>query len=240
MTRTEALVRLQQVDLELIRGERALAALPQGGRIREIRAAAKKLAAELNKVVGERKDVEMELEENRAQHEKMAGLVDQVQADAADGPQDFRAARDLEQQLTHLAKRMEKLDFERGELEARLARLREAEQGARDVAGRLSEEGRAQAEAYRKAGGQIAEEAERLRAERDELVASLPAELVDRYEAARRRFGGIAVETLSGNRPSVCRVTLQPSDFSDIRHSGDEICECPYCHRILVTSTMFE
>ena len=38
-----------------------------------------------------------------------------------------------------------------------------------------------------------------------------------------------------GNVPSVCRVKLQPSLFHDLAH-GDEITECPYCHRILITS----
>lgn len=240
MTRTEALVRLQEVDLELLRRDRALAALPQRAKIREIRAAAKKLASELTKVVGARKDAEMELAENGEQHDKMAGLVDQVQADAAEGPQDFRAARDLEQQLTHLAKRLEKLEFERREIEARLTKLRATEDNARSVAERLSREGHAQAEAYARDSSGITAEVERLKAERERLVASLDDALVARYEAARERFGGLAVETLTGNRPSVCRVTLQPSAFADIRRSGDEICECPYCHRILVTSTMFE
>ena len=44
-----------------------------------------------------------------------------------------------------------------------------------------------------------------------------------------------AVERLAGNVPSVCRVKLQPSSFHDLAH-GDEITECPYCHRILITS----
>ena len=109
MTRTEALVRLQQVDLELIRRKRALEALPQGNKIKEIRAAAKKLASELTKIVGIRKDIEMDLAENSEQHDKMAHLVDKVQQDALEGPQDYKAVRELEQQLNHLDKRLENL-----------------------------------------------------------------------------------------------------------------------------------
>ena len=71
--------------------------------------------------------------------------------------------------------------------------------------------------------------------ERDELAARLPSGLLERYEAARRRFKGLAVERLRGNVPSVCRVSLQPSQFHDLAQ-GDEITECPYCHRILITS----
>ena len=240
MTRTEALVRLQQVDLELIRRKRALEALPQGNKIKEIRAAAKKLASELTKIVGIRKDIEMDLAETSEQHNKMAHLVDKVQQDALEGPQDYKAVRELEQQLTHLAKRLEKLEFERNELESKLAKIQTSEKKAREVAERLSQEGHAQATSYQEQSAQITAEIEKLSAEREMLVSELPQELLDTYAKACKRFDGLAVETLTGNRPSICRVTLQPSDFADIRRSNDDICECPYCHRILVTSTAFE
>ena len=47
---------------------------------------------------------------------------------------------------------------------------------------------------------------------------------------------GIAVEPLVGNRPSVCRVALQPSSYTDIRRSNAEVTTCPYCKRMLVIS----
>ena len=74
---------------------------------------------------------------------------------------------------------------------------------------------------------------------REELAVQISAETLERYEAARKRFKGLAVEHLVGNVPSVCRVKLQPSSFYDLQHST-EIAECPYCHRMLITSTTFE
>ena len=65
MTHSEALLRLQQVDLELLRRDRALEALPQTQKIKQIKAAAKKLVSELNKVIGARKDAETDLADNR-------------------------------------------------------------------------------------------------------------------------------------------------------------------------------
>ena len=67
-------------------------------------------------------------------------------------------------------------------------------------------------------------------------MSGISPELLDRYEKARKRFGGVAVETLVGNKPSACRVTLQPSSFADIRRSASEVTTCPYCKRILVVS----
>ena len=135
---------------------------------------------------------------------------------------------------------MEKLDFDKAEIERRLAKLRDSEDKARGVGARLQQEGKAQAEAYERDSASIKAEKDELTRERRSLLADLPTDLVDRYEVARKRFGGIAVESLHGNKPSVCRVALQPSDFSDLRASGADICECPYCHRILITSEVFE
>ena len=65
-------------------------------------------------------------------------------------------------------------------------------------------------------------------------IETLDEDTLARYDAAAKRFGGLAVEKLEGNVPSVCRVKLQPSLFSDLKHAGS-IAECPYCHRLLVT-----
>ena len=75
--------------------------------------------------------------------------------------------------------------------------------------------------------------------ERERVATQLEAGLLERYESARKRFKGLAVERLRGNVPSVCRVKLQPSQFHDLAH-GEEITECPYCHRILITSEEVE
>ena len=112
-----------------------------------------------------------------------------------------------------------------------------AEKNARALADRLEKEEAAQVASFKEAMEQITSRVKSLAAERERIVASLPATLVASYEAARKRFGGVAVETLEGNRPSACRVALQPSSFTDIRRSGADVTTCPYCKRILVVAT---
>ena len=69
--------------------------------------------------------------------------------------------------------------------------------------------------------------------ERKELLGALDERTQESYERTMRRFGGLAVEVLSGNMPSTCRVRLQPSQLAAALKQGP-ITECPYCHRILV------
>ena len=219
MSEASALLRLQEIDLELMRTKKTAEALPQRQKVAAARAAAKKVAGELTKIVGQRKDLEIELNE------------------LEDSKKFFRSAQELDFTLSTLAKKIEKCDYDTEHLLPRLETAERAEKNARALADRLEKEEAAQVASFKEAMEQITSRVKSLAAERERIVASLPATLVASYEAARKRFGGVAVETLDGNRPSACRVALQPSSFTDIRRSGAEVTTCPYCKRILVVAT---
>ena len=76
----EALLRLQQIDLELMRDSRRLKAMPQQKRIQAADAAKRKVAGELTKIVGQRKDAELELQDAEAEHEHLMQKTDEVKA----------------------------------------------------------------------------------------------------------------------------------------------------------------
>ena len=239
MKETEALLRVQEIDLALMRHRRTLSAMPQTKKIKTIRAARKKLASELTRVVGQRKDALMDLEENERKHERLEEIVLETQ-DRFEGENlGYREISDLESQLTSLAKRIEKYEFKHGELKARLDKVQAAEADLRDMDARLVQEADAQTQSLRQETASIQLEARQLTAEREEVVQSISSNVMGRYEAACKRFGGLAVERLVGNRPSVCNVTIPPSSFGDVKR-GPSITECPYCHRMLVTEGMYE
>lgn len=235
MSEASALLRLQEIDLELMRTKKTAEALPQRQKVAAARAAAKKVAGELTKIVGQRKDLEIELNELEDSKKFFSGKVTEIQEGTYN--QDFRSAQELDFTLSTLAKKIEKCDYDTEHLLPRLETAERAEKNARALADRLEKEEAAQVASFKEAMEQITSRAKSLAAERERIVASLPATLVASYEAARKRFGGVAVETLEGNRPSACRVALQPSSFTDIRRSGAEVTTCPYCKRILVVAT---
>lgn len=234
MKETEALVRLQEIDLELIQASRKLRAMPQARRIEASRLARKKLAGQLSQIVGQRKDCEMEVADVEAHHARLEGTAEDVRRRCASGEASYRDARDLETQLSALAKGMEKLEYQHGQLVERLDKLRRAESNARALDERLVGESQALADSLREDTADIRARADALRQERAHCLRNISPEVAEHYERASRHFGGLAVETLRGNLPSVCHVRLQPAVFSDIRR-GPAITECPYCHRMLVT-----
>ena len=234
MSEASELLRLQEIDLELMRTKKTAEALPQRQKVAAARAAAKKVAGELTKIVGQRKDLEIELADLDDSKRFFSEKVTEIQ----DGTynQDFRSAQDMEYNLATLAKKIEKCDYDTEHLLPRLETVERAEKNARALAEKLEREEAAQVASFKQAMDKITEQVKALAFERERIVADLPASIVTSYEAARKRFGGVAVETLGGNRPSACRVALQPSSFTDIRRSGAEVTTCPYCKRILVVT----
>ena len=239
MSEATALLTVQDLDVQLLRLAATLAKMPQQARLKTIALAHKKVTSELTGIVGQRKDAEIEIadtEESLAHYREKAA---EVQAEADARAHTHREVKDIEFQLTSLAKRIEKCEFGLGPLHDKLDRLTRAEKNAEATLAKIDEE-RAATEASLNADSKdLKAQIVKLSRERVQAASELSAEHLAAYEAARKRFKGLAVEQLRGNMPSVCCVKLQPSQFSDLAR-GPEVTECPYCHRMLVTSGALE
>jgi predicted nucleic acid-binding Zn-ribbon protein len=208
--------------------------MPQQKKLEAIKAAERNITSKLTAIVGQRKDAEMELEENEAGQKKTRDRVSEVQSEAQERATDYRGIRDLEAHLTALAKQLEKIEFKHTELEANLEKLMKAEQNARDLDARLDAERAAQQESFDRSSANIMASVRQLAVERKAVVADISDEVAQAYAKAAKRFGGLAVERLRGNMPTTCRVKLQQGIFGELMR-GPIITECPYCHRMLVT-----
>ena len=227
MSESQALLRLQEIDLQLMRDSHALRQMPQQKRLVALAQAKKKLKSESQKIVGQRKDAQMELDDNEERHIRLLQIMDEVREKAQESG--YREVGDIESQLTSLAKKVEKLEFAHSELQASLGKLEKAEANARALAERLDREG-----SYKRDSADIMARVRELARERKAVLAQLSPQTAQTYDEKSKRFGGLAVERLQGNVPSVCRVKLQPSQYGDLRSAGEPIAECPYCHRMLV------
>ncbi len=232
MSESQALLRLQEIDLQLMRDSHALRQMPQQKRLAALAQAKKKLKSELQKIVGQRKDAQMELDDNEERHIRLLQIMDEVREKAQESG--YREVGDIESQLTSLAKKVEKLEFAHGELQASLGKLEKAEANARALGYRLDSEGEELEASYKRDSADIMARVRELARERKAVLAQLSPQTARTYDEKSKRFGGLAVERLQGNVPSVCRVKLQPSQYGDLRRAGEPIAECPYCHRMLV------
>lgn len=232
MSESQALLRLQEIDLQLMRDSHALRQMPQQKRLAALAQAKKKLKSESQKIVGQRKDAQMELDDSEERHIRLLQIMDEVREKAQESG--YREVGDIESQLTSLAKKVEKLEFAHSELQASLGKLEKAEANARALAERLDREGEELEASYKRDSADIMARVRELARERKAVLAQLSPQTAQTYDEKSKRFGGLAVERLQGNVPSVCRVKLQPSQYGDLRSAGEPIAECPYCHRMLV------
>lgn len=238
MSDATSLLRLQEIDIALLRIENQLKKMPEQERLAKVAEAKKRISSQLSRVVGERKDVEMEIEELEERHAMLTGKVEEVKSTADERVRNYRQVNDLEAQLTSLAKKIEKCEFELGPLMERLETLKASEAHGMELSAALDDQEVALKQQFRDSTVQMREEAQALLAERTEILGQLDADLIASYNTARKRFSGLGVERLKGNVPSICRVKLQPGQFQQLMR-GPDITECPYCHRILITEEAF-
>lgn len=235
MSESSALLKLQEIDLALLKDAATLAGMPQQARLKNIAAARKKVESQLTKIVGQRKDAQIELGDLKDALDHYREVREQVQADALEGTKTHREVRDLELSLTHLAKQIEKTEFELPVRQEALDKLLLAEKNANLMLERLDAEREATEKSFDEETSEVKGRIVSLNAERERQAAQVGEQMMATYEAARKRFRGLAVETLVGNVPTICRVKLQPSQFHDLAH-GPEVTECPYCRRILIVT----
>lgn len=231
MSEAKALLRLQELDIEYSKLKNKAENLPQKEKANTLRSNAKKVASELTKIVGEKKDIEMDLSELEVHKKYVEDKVTEVQATNC---ANHRESIELERSLSTLAKKLEKIDFETNQLLERLEKVETAEKNAREVAKRLAVEEQNVISSYKSDLAAIAKQVENVTKERTETIAQISQENLNLYVAARKRFGAIAVETIIGNKPSFCHVALQKRSYAEIRRAKSDITTCPYCKRILV------
>lgn len=232
MSTGTTLLELQDADLALMRDRETLEQMPEVKELARKRKLYLKLKSEATQLYARKKDVQTDLSD--LDEAELAAEQDIHDVQRSTDKSDYRSVQELEVQLSLIAKRQDKIAFARKEREGELADIEakaaklaayihEFEQTVKDE----TREAREHAAAIKKG----VEETERTRAR---LIASLDPEVLERYDAASKRFRGLAVERLEGDVPSICRTALQPAALGDLRRTG-EVGECPYCHRILVS-----
>lgn len=234
MSTGSILLKLQQIDLALERDRAQLSSMPEIAELAKKRRAYQKLKADATKLFAQRKDLETylaELDQDESDcHEDIA--IAQRKADTSD----YREVQQLEVELSALAKKLEKIAFDRAGYEKQLSELSTKQTYLEGYIAKFEASIVADTKTAREKAADIQARIDGQTQMRTSLVSRLSDDIVQRYESALKRFRGLAVERLDGTVPSVCRTSLQESSMSELsRRNG--LCECPYCHRILVLDT---
>ncbi len=71
------------------------------------------------------------------------------------------------------------------------------------------------------------------RSEEQQILAALPADVVDRYRLIRSRRGGVAVVEARDEACTACYMRIPPQTYIEVMRKT-RIIQCPNCHRILI------
>ena len=230
MDRSRLLYRLQTIDLEIDDAKRRLeeveAGLRESGELRQARRALQKAEDELTRWRTTLRDLELE---TRSLTAKITSVEERLYSGRVANPKELA---NLQDEVSYLKRR--RSDLEDRQLEAMV----EVEEHEAKVDRKKASLAQIEAE--------WAQTQERLTAERNELEERLAhlekervkaegmigAEDLALYGELCGRKGGQAVALLKGEVCQACRVTLPTSRAQQAR-SGDSLCFCSSCRRIL-------
>lgn len=213
------------------------ASLPERAAVAAVRDDVARARTELDQVAARARELERSQrryeDEITIVEDKAAAADRQLYSGSVTAPSELQALQD---QVTALRRRVSGLEDEL------LVVLEELEPVAADVerlqAVSESAEGRLAAIAGELATAEAAvdEELAQLRAERAALVASVPDDLLARYERIRARAGGVGIAVLDEHRRCTgCHLALPNREVDELRRSpADAVLTHDECGRILV------
>ena len=225
-----ALYQLQQIDLELERlvaEQQAVVKSLQGkAKLQELRIEHDSAQQQLQSGLQAQKEAEWALEElNR----RLDAQEQRLYSGAVSNPKELNA---LQQEVQYLR-------TQRSRQEDTALEMMEAAELLQETADRKAEAIRQAEEAWTRESAtmqvrrdQLGVRRQELQARRVQLLTSIDAGFISRYEAMRRMKQGRAISKVEQNSCQWCRVILTPSELQRVRVSS-QLQTCTNCGRIL-------
>jgi len=225
------LIELQRADVRLHELREELAAFPKRlaeleGRVAGARAEWTRAKDALTASLKDRKKYELDVEQWKERVRKYKDQVYEVKTNEA-----YKALQheiqtgeaEIAQAEDRLLERMVAGEEYERQVKAAEAACKEVEAAAQVERARIQAE---QQETRR--------QAESLEAERQQLLAAIPEDLLDLYQRIARKHGGVALAEVRDETCTMCRVRVRPHMYQELRREeSQEIFHCESCTRIL-------
>lgn len=227
------LLRMQQIDLDLLKAKKKLEELPQRATI--LAARQKKRAIEQKRdQVGElRAKAEAKASKLEGEDADLAEKQRRVQ-EAIDGSRgDYRNVEAHTKELNGFAKRRNTLEEELTKLGEELAKIQGVQDQVSRALAEIEKQEKAAIASFQQEGGALQADIGRMTANRETLSAELSDELRDAYDRTAARTGGVAVGLLTEGRCGVCRTVIDGDRLIDLKAEAP-LGTCPHCKRLLV------
>ena len=228
--RAAALYQLQQLDLELERvaaEQQVVAKSLQGNaRLQELRIERNRAQEQLRSRLQAQKEAEWALEELTR---RLVAQEQRLYSGMVSNPKELNA---LQQEIQHLR-------TQQGRQEDTFLEVMEVAEALQEETRRKAETIQQMEEAWTQESAtilgrrdQLEVRKQELQARRTQMLTSIDAGFISRYEAMRRAKQGRAISKVEQNSCQWCRVILTPSELQRVRISS-QLQTCTNCGRIL-------
>ena len=236
MSDAKTLLNLTAVDLMLMRIKKQLDELPERAQLLQLRTKRAEVDAKAQQIEHMRKECEQDIRKMQDEEKMLKAKVVEVQQQI-DTTNNYKEVAAFTKEIEGFAKRLEKIEFETLKLLERSDKITGVEEQVVAALTRLAKQDSDLHESYQSQVGALKKEELKAQQTREQLIGSLPGDLVKRYEKAREAKGGFGAAHVEGSHCSGCRVEFTEGQIAKLlsgQESGNAIGECPYCHRLLV------
>jgi predicted nucleic acid-binding Zn-ribbon protein len=232
MSDAKNLVELAAADHALLRFKKQLDELPQRAKLLELRTKRAEVDAKAEQVTRMRRECDKALKLMQDEEAMLKDKTAQAQAQV-DKTSNYKEAAAFTREIEGFIKRAEKIEFDMiGQLE-RSDKIAQVEKQVNTAVAKLAKQDEELLSSYQEQAATLKKKMTLTQQTREKMEKELPANLVQRYEKALEAKGGVGAAHIEGTHCSACRVELTEGQLAKLR-SGEEIGECPYCHRLLV------
>ena len=225
-----ALYRLQQLDLELERlvaeQQAVMKSLQGNAKLQELRVEHDRAQQQLRSSLQAQKEAEWALEELTR---RLGAQEQRLYSGMVSNPKELNA---LQQEIQHLR-------TQQGRQEDTFLEVMEVAEALQEETRRKAETIQQMEEAWTRESAtilgrrdQLEVRKQELQARRTQMLTSIDAGFISRYEAMRRAKQGRAISKVEQNSCQWCRVILTPSELQRVRISS-QLQTCTNCGRIL-------
>ncbi len=235
MAESDALLALQELDLEVVRAEKRLDELPEKRAILQTRAK----EAEVRQLKGKAELLVSKLEaELRAHQDEISTLNEKLTTEQKKVMEtsDHRQVQAITREMDGLKRRRDKVEMLSLQLMERIDKANGQLEKVDAALAQLSAKEESLVEEFKREGGKLQSEIATLNARRDAYANQLSAGTLERYRAIRDQKGGIGVGKLEDKTCSACRMELPAERIKDLRASGEDVGVCPECKRLIIVS----
>ena len=229
----EKLLAIQKVDLAIMQAKKKRAELPQRIKVQLLRKKRDEISAKLDQALDIEKQVKSDYVAVEDEDRQLAEKQQRAQEIIDTAGSDYRKVESQSKEMASIAKRRETLGMRMAEIQEKLDKvvgIRSQLENA--IAASQSEESRIRA-SFEAEDKELMEQVKALNATREDLVASVPANLVSLYDSTAKKTKGVAIGVLEEGRCGVCRGAIEGGRLIELRASAP-LGRCPNCKRLLV------